>query len=48
MRFSLFTLFAKTAPSAFFLAIPALSAQQVVEATGRDRHIEPGFERRGP
>ena len=44
MRFSSFAPFATPVPAALLVATPALAAQQVVEATGRDRHIEPGFE----
>lgn len=44
MSFSPFTFFARTAPGVFLLATPTLSAQQTVEVTGRDRHLQPGFE----
>ena len=44
MRFTPFTLTATAAPAAFLVAATTLSAQQVVEVAGRDRHIEPDFE----
>ena len=44
MKCSPFILIAATLPAALLLPTPALSAQQVVEVTGRDRHLEPDFE----
>lgn len=44
MRRSPLAPIAATAPAALLVATPALFAQQVVEVTGRDRHIEPDFE----
>ncbi len=44
MRFSPCTLIGAAASVAFLFATPTLSAQRVVEVTGRDGHIEPDFE----
>ena len=44
MKPSLFAPIAAAIPAALLLPAPTLLAQEVVDVTGRDRHLEPGFE----